>query len=35
MLFDLDYPDKLAVQFLATIKLAMIRQHLKAFPDRA
>ncbi|WP_066338634.1 IS5 family transposase [Azohydromonas lata] len=27
--------DKLAVQFLATIKLAMIRQHLKAFPDTA
>lgn len=27
--------DKLAVQFLATVKLAMIRQHLRAFPNRA
>ena len=27
--------DRLAVQFLTTIKLAMIRQHLKAFADTA
>jgi transposase len=27
--------DKLAVQFLATIKLAMVRLHLRAFSNRA